>query len=132
MEDAVRGLRRMRWLSCERRRRKSRTVVFICARVKRESAADCSACCASALAASVSACWAQVAMKVFSASVAAGSKGRFLRRSLRDSISVMHAGRKCSRQRERPAKSTAALALQDAAAHQVASWRGCRSGEDAI
>src|SRR5580704_9288921 len=71
-------------------------------------------------------------MKDFSASAASGSKGRFLRRSLRDSISAMHAGRKCSRQRELPAKSMAAEALQDVAAHQVGSWRSGASDDDAI
>jgi hypothetical protein len=44
----------------------------------------------------------------------------------------MLAGRKCSRQSERPAKSIAALALQDAAAHQLGSWRSCTSDDDAI
>jgi len=82
MELVARGLRRIFWVSCETRRRKSSRRVVVCGWAKRGSSA------------SFSACLAQLVMKDLKASVAAGSKGRFLRRSLRASSSVMQAGRK--------------------------------------
>ncbi len=130
MEDVTRGLRRMCCVSCEMRRRKSRRLVLACARLTRASSFSLSADFSTSFSASFSACLAQLAVNALNASVAAASNGRFLRRSLRDSSSWMQAGRKWSRQSERPSKSIAAVALQDAPAHQLGSGRSRTAIDD--